>query len=193
LVLFYPLSIEYIDSNVIKETVSGEDNIIVQHLRSNNFQSDNDVINYNYETNLIWDIKHQVRCASNEVLVKEDCKEVTGYYLKVPSNAPGYTPTAVRFDIEDIKSIRGITFCIYMKFIGVLKKGTSAQPIIFSFKDNNFLVYDIATSYAIFYIGGYEKEAFKDTKFHDYIGNGLLYVWRISCLKTPIYIHICLL
>ena len=51
LVLSYPLTIEFIDNNILTETVSGEDSIIVQHLRSNNFQSDNDVINYNYETN----------------------------------------------------------------------------------------------------------------------------------------------
>ena len=188
LVLSYPLTIEFIDNNILTETVSGEDSIIVQHLRSNNFQSDNDVINYNYETNLNWDVKHQLDCASNQVLVKDDCKTVTGYYLKVPSSAPGFTTTAVRFNIDDIKSESAITFCIYMKFIGVLKKGTSAQPIIFSFKDNNFLVYDIATSYAIFYIGGYEKEAFKDTKFHDYIGK-----WTPICManlvsKNP-YIH----
>ena len=176
LVLFYPLSIEYIDSNVIKETVSGEDNIIVQHLRSNNFQSDNDVINYNYETNIKWEIKHQVNCAANQVLVKEDCKQVTGYYLKVPSNS---LTTAVSFNIEGIKTESAITFCIYMKFIGVLKEGTSAQPIIFSFKDDTFLVYDIATSYAIFYIGGYEKEAFRDTKFHDYIG-----IWIPICMAN---------
>ena len=188
LVLSYPLTIEFIDNNKLTETVSGEDSIIVQHLRSNNFQSDNDVINYNYETELNWDIKHQIKCASDQVLVKEDCKTVTGYYLKVPSSKPGTTTTAVRFFIDEIKSERAITFCIYMKFIGVLKKGTSAQPIIFSFKDNNFLVYDIATSYAIFYIGGYEKEAFKDTKFHDYIGK-----WTPICMANLVsdnpYIH----
>ena len=185
LILYYPLTIQYIDSNIIQERISGEDNIIVQHLRSNNFQSENDVINYNYETNLIWDIKHQNECGPEQVLVKEICKDVTGYYLKVPS--PSLT-TAVQFNIDNIKSKNIFTFCIYMKFIGVLKEGTSAKPIIFSFKDDTYLVYDIATSYAIFYIGGADKEAFRDTKFHDYIG-----IWTPICMANLIskdpYVH----
>ena len=186
LVLFYPLSVQYMDNNVIKEIISGEDSIIVKHLRSNNFQSDDDVINYNFETNLNWDIKHDSDCLENEVLVKDDCKAATGYYLKVPS---GESPTtAVSFDFNKTKSESAFTFCIYMKFIGVLKSATSAQPIIFSFKDDIFLVYDIATSYVIFYIGGYEKEAFRDSKFHDYIG-----IWIPICIADLIsdspYIH----
>ena len=75
-----------------------------------------------------------------------------------------------------------------MKFIGVLKEGTSAKPIIFSFKDDTYLVYDIATSYAIFYIGGADKEAFRDTKFHNYIG-----IWTPICMANLIskdpYVH----
>ena len=59
LVLYYPLTIQYIDNNVIKEIISGEDSISVKHLRSNNFQTDDDVINYNYELNLDWNLKHQ--------------------------------------------------------------------------------------------------------------------------------------
>ena len=179
LVLFYPLTISNMDNNILKESITGEDSIVVKHLRSNNFQSDDDVINYNYETKLDWELTHE--CTDEEeVLVKDDCKKVTGYYLKVPN-----PNTAVKFNISSINipdnPLRTFTFCIYIKFIGVLKDATSAQPIIFSFKDDTFLVYDIATSYAIFYIGGYEKEAFRDTRFHDYIG-----IWTPICIANLI-------
>ena len=185
LVLFYPLNITHIDNNVITELITGEDSISVTHLRSNNFQSDDNVINYNYENNLEWHFKHECTYEEGEtkqVLVKGDCKDVTNYYLKVPSGEP------VSFDIKELENKRIFTFCIYMKFIGVLKTATSDQPIIFSFKDDTFLVYDIATSYAIFYIGGYQKEAFRDTSFHDYIG-----IWTPICIANlrseNTYIH----
>ena len=185
LVLYYPLTIQYIDNNVIKEIISGEDSISVKHLRSNNFQTDDDVINYNYEFNLDWNLKYQCIVPSGQteqVLVNKDCKEITGKYMYVP------TSPAVSFKIDALANLKTFTFCIYMKFIGVLKSGTSAQPIIFSFKDDTFLVYDISTSYAIFYIGGYQKEAFRDSKFHDYIG-----VWTPICIANLIsdypYVH----
>ena len=182
LVLYYPLTIQYIDNNVIKEIISGEDSISVKHLRSNNFQTDDDVINYNYELNLDWNLKHQCVTQPDQVLVNDKCKSYTGKYMYVP------TSPAVSFKIDALANLKTFTFCIYMKFIGVLKSGTSAQPIIFSFKDDTFLVYDIATSYAIFYIGGYQKEAFRDSKFHDYIG-----VWTPICIANLIsdypYVH----
>ena len=180
LVLFYPLTIKTMDNNVIKEIISGEDNIIVKHLRSNNFQSDDDVINYNYETNLEWQFTYEcpdIEGQEKKVLVFSECKKITGKYLKVPTNPPA----TVSFKINSLDSLNSFTFCIYMKFIGVLSTGTSAQPIIFSFRDDTFLVYDIATSYVIFYIGGYEKEAFRDTQFHDYIG-----IWIPICMANLI-------
>ena len=191
LVLFYPLTIRYIDNNVIKEIISGTDSITVTHLYSNNFQTDDDVINYNYELNLDWHLKYECPVLASgddpkdkELLVKEDCKKVTGYYLKVPSD------TTVSFDITAINNLayEAYTFCIYMKFIGIVKTSTSAQPIILSFKDDTFIVYDIATSYLIFYIGGSEVEAFRDTNFHAYIG-----VWIPICIANlrskDTYIH----
>ncbi len=190
LVLFYPLTIDNIDYNIIKETISGDDNLIVTHLSSNNFQSDDNVINYNYELNLDWDFKHQCiepydAPLDRKILVKEDCIQVTNYYLKVPSST-----TALSFDIRKIDELpyEAYTFCIYMKFIGILSSSTSAQPIIFSFKDDTFIVYDISTSYLIFYIGGSEIEAFRDTNFHDYIG-----IWTPICIANlrskDTYIH----
>ena len=117
-------------------------------------------------------------------MVKDECIKVSGYFLKVPAN------TVVSFDINKINALdpEAYTFCIYIKFIGVMRTSTSAQPIIMSFKDDTFMVYDIATSYLIFYIGGSEIEAFRDTNFHDYIG-----IWTPICIanlrsKTP-YVH----
>ena len=183
LILYYPLTIKYMDNNVIKETISGIDNIIVTHQQSNNFQSDDNVINYNYETNLDWEFKYMCE-EEKKLLVKQDCIKITGYYLKVPSD------TTVSFNIDEIDNLlyEAYTFCIYMKFIGIERSSTSAQPVIFSFKDDTFIVYDIATSYLIFYIGGSDKEAFRDTNFHDYIG-----VWTPICIANlrskNTYIH----
>ena len=184
LILDYPLTISEIDNNVIQEKIRGEDSILVQHLRSNNFQSDDNVINYNYELNLDWKLKWQCDDDPDTILVKKDCLKKTGEYFKVPTSPPATS----LFDIESIKENKTFTFCIYMKFIGVLNSSTSAQPIIFSFKDDTFFVYDIATSYVIFYIGGSDKEAFRDTRFHDYIG-----IWIPICMANHIsdnpYVH----
>ena len=98
--------------------------------------------------------------------------------------------TSISFDISKIDELNkeAYTFCIYMKFIGISTDSTSAQPIIFSFKDDTFIVYDIATSYLIFYIGGSDKEAFRDTNFHAYIG-----IWTPICIANlrskDTYIH----
>ena len=189
LILYYPLTIKYMDGNIIREIISGIDHINVTHQYSNNFQSEDNVINYNYETELEWQLKHE--CSLNyinpkdkELLVKDECIKVTGYYLKVPSS------TTVSFNISMIDTLdqEAYTFCIYMKFIGVIQSSTSAQPVILSFKDDTFIVYDISTSYLIFYIGGSEIEAFRDTNFHDYIG-----IWTPICIANlrskDTYVH----
>ena len=152
LVLFYPLDINNMDNNIIKEIISGTDSIKVTHIYSNNFQTDDDVIDYNYETNLIWELAHECPIFDNpeekQVLVKKECINITGYYLKVPANTP------VSLNIEKINTLKpeAYTICIYMKFIGIVDSSISAQPVIFLFKDDTFIVYDIATSYLIFYI-----------------------------------------
>ena len=188
LVLYYPLDIKNMDNNIIKEIISGTDNIKVTHIYSNNFQTDDDVIDYNYETNLIWELAHECPIFENpeekQVLVKKECIKVTDYYLKVPANTP------VSLNIEKINTLKpeAYTICIYMKFIGIVDSSISAQPVMFLFKDDTFIVYDIATSYLIFYIGGSEIEAFRDINFHAYIGK-----WIPICIanfrSTEPYIH----
>ena len=54
LVLFYPLTIQYMDTNKIKEIITGTDTITVTHLITNNFQSTDNNVFYNYETNFDW-------------------------------------------------------------------------------------------------------------------------------------------
>ena len=54
LVLYYPLTIRYMDLNKITEVISGAETITVQHLDTNNFQSNDNNVFYNYETNFDW-------------------------------------------------------------------------------------------------------------------------------------------
>ena len=54
LILFYPLTIQYMDNNVIKEIISGPDSLKVTHLDTNNFQSNDNNVFYNYELNFDW-------------------------------------------------------------------------------------------------------------------------------------------
>ena len=54
LILFYPLTIQYMDLNKIKEIISGTDTITVTHLDTNNFQSTDNNVFYNYENNFDW-------------------------------------------------------------------------------------------------------------------------------------------
>ena len=54
LILYYPLTIRYLDLNKITEIISGTDSITVTHLDTNNFQSTDNNIFYNYETNFDW-------------------------------------------------------------------------------------------------------------------------------------------
>ena len=54
LILYYPLTIRYMDLNKITEIISGTDTITVTHLDTNNFQSTDNNVFYNYETNFDW-------------------------------------------------------------------------------------------------------------------------------------------
>ena len=47
LILNYPLTIDTIDRNVLRETISGYDNILVTHTVSKNFDSSDEYIFYN--------------------------------------------------------------------------------------------------------------------------------------------------
>ena len=59
----------------------------MQHLRSNNFQTDDDVINYNYETNLDWNLKYQCVDNPDEVLVNDAAgKPVPGVTIQFCSD-----------------------------------------------------------------------------------------------------------
>ena len=54
LILFYPLTIKYMDLNKIREIISGTDTITVTHLETNNFQSKDNNVFFNYELNFDW-------------------------------------------------------------------------------------------------------------------------------------------
>ena len=54
LILFYPLTIQYMDLNKIQEIISGKDTILVTHSETNDFQSNDKNVFYNYELNFDW-------------------------------------------------------------------------------------------------------------------------------------------
>ena len=58
LILYYPLTIKYMDLNKLTEVISGTDSILVTHLETNNFQSNDNNVFYNYETNFDWGANH---------------------------------------------------------------------------------------------------------------------------------------
>ena len=53
LIIYYPLTMTYIDKNIIKDIVSGE-NIVVTHNNTLNFDTNDNFLFYNYETNFDW-------------------------------------------------------------------------------------------------------------------------------------------
>ena len=59
LILNYPLTIDKIDKNTLKETISGFDDIKVTHTVSKNFDSTDDYNFYNYEVNFDWGAKNE--------------------------------------------------------------------------------------------------------------------------------------
>ena len=58
LVLYYPLTVQYMDLNKITEIISGTDSITITHVDTNNFQSDDENVFYNYETNFDWGVNN---------------------------------------------------------------------------------------------------------------------------------------
>ena len=54
LILYYPLTIRYMDVNKIQEIISGTDTISVTHQETNNFQSTDNNVFYNYELYFDW-------------------------------------------------------------------------------------------------------------------------------------------
>ena len=212
LVLYYPLTIQYMDLNVVTEIISGVDNFQVTHPETNNFKNNDQNIFYNYEINHDWGEKNSgyyisalgqteedngevtatacnpacKRCfsstatncyACNEgyVLYGMECIRINGYYLKIPANTVN---TIIPFKIEsnniNVKDLAAWTFCIYMKFEGVVA-GISTQRRIILFKSDTYIAYDLETTNLIFIVQS--QEAFRDTNFKAYFG-----IWIPICV-----------
>ena len=75
LILYYPLTIQYMDLNKLTEIISGIDSIIVTHLDTNNFQSTDNNVFYNYELNFDWGATH----LNNYITSIDKSEEKWGY------------------------------------------------------------------------------------------------------------------
>ena len=214
LILYYPLTIQFMDNNVIKEIISGIDSFKVSHKQTSQLQSTDENIFYNYELNHDWGDTNPgyfisaigeteedmgvvtptachpacKRCYSstaancyvcNEgyVLNGMECIRINGYFLKIPAKTLNtIIPFKIEKDSAKVKELPAWTFCIYMKFEGIVAQGSS-QPIIIQFKSDTFMAYDVETTNLVFIVGS--LEAFRDTNFHDYFG-----IWIPICVAN---------
>ena len=116
-------------------------------------------------------------CNEGYVLKEMECIRINGYYLKIPAKTLN---TIIPFKIESgntkVKELPAWTFCVYMKFEGIVAQGSS-QPIIIMFKSDTFIAYDVDTTNLVFIVGA--QEAFRDTKFSQYFG-----IWVPMCVAN---------
>ena len=214
LILYYPLTIKYMDLNVIQDIISGRENFVVEHPQTKELQSTDENLFYNFEINHDWGETNPgyfvsavgeteedqgvitatachpacKRCYSstaancyvcNEgyVLNGMECIRINGYYLKIPAKTLNtIIPFKIETDTTKVKELPAWTFCIYMKFEGIVAQGSS-QPIIIQFKSDTFIAYDVPTTNLVFIVGSYE--AFRDTNFHQYFG-----IWVPMCVAN---------
>ena len=116
-------------------------------------------------------------CNEGYVLNKMECIRINGYFLKIPAKTLN---TVIPFKIEKdnikVKELTAWTFCVYMKFEGIVGQGSS-QPIIIMFRADTFLAYDVETTNLVFIVGS--QEAFRDTNFRSYFG-----IWIPICVAN---------
>ena len=214
LILYYPLTIQFMDNNVIKEVITGIDSFTVTHKQTGQLQSSDENIFYNYELNHDWGETNPgyfisavgeteedkgvvtptachpacrrcysttaancYECNEGYVLNGMECIRINGYYLKIPAKTMNtIIPFKIEKDSTKVKELPAWTFCIYMKFEGIVAQGSS-QPIIIQFKSDTFIAYDVDTTNLVFIVGS--NEAFRDTNFHDYFG-----IWIPICVAN---------
>ena len=106
-----------------------------------------------------------------------ECIRINGYFLKIPAKTLNtIIPFKIETDTVKVKEIPAWTFCIYMKFEGIVAEGSS-QAEIMRFKSDTFIVYDVETTNLVFIEGS--QEAFRDTNFKNYFG-----IWVPMCVAT---------
>ena len=205
LIVFYPLSIQYMDINVIQEIITGTDSFKVTHKWTKDFKNSDEYIFYNYEINHDWGEENPgyfiaalgeseedngvvtatpchpacrrcfsavatncYECNEGYVLNGMECIRINGYFLKIPANTLN---TIIPFKIEvgntKVKDLKAWTFCIYMKFEGILAGGSSQARIIM-FRADTYIAYDVETTNLVFIVGS--EEAFRDENFNTYFG-----------------------
>ena len=205
LILYYPLTVQYMDLNIITEIIYGIDNFIISHPATDEFRSTDKDIFYNYEINHDWGevnpgyfisalgqteedngivtptacnpackrcfsatATNCYECNEGYVLNGMECIRINGYFLKIPARTLNtIIPFKIEKDNTKVKDLSAWTFCIYMKFEGILAGGSS-EAIIIQFKSDIYIAYDVETTDLIFIVQS--KEAFRDTNFKQYFG-----------------------
>ena len=115
------------------------------------------------------DPKRCYQCKKGYVLIYQECKLITNYYLKTPSRSTkSNIPFVTTTDTSDVTKLTSFTFTFWMKFFGVEASSTSSQPVILSLSSSTYLAYDTSTRYLLFQQNN--RVAFQDTNFENYIG-----------------------
>ena len=196
LIIYYPLTMTYIDKNIIKDIVSGE-NIVVTHNNTLNFDTNDNFLFYNYETNFDWGINNEYfyissidsnkvitsaschnsckRCFSN---ANTECYECADDFVLVGKTCTETTAYFARtpgdFVLEnnlgngDVSLLKKYTISFFMKFLGVISSSNSVYPKIFSIQDDTYIAYDTKNHNLIFNIGS--TIPYIDTNFKNYYG-----------------------
>ena len=211
--LFYPLTFDYFDKNIILSGFN-ENNIIVDHIASNNFDTNDNFLFYNYEINFDWIENNKKNFISNMInteIIPEKCHEncircyssLNTYCYECEENyvlngqkcilITGYFLTSfkedeVEFNISNIvKPLTEFTISFYIKFIGVIKPDGSIKDKyeIIMFNNDFFLSYKISNNALTMTLFG-NVDKFIDYNFNQYLGTWIHI--SISNYKSDNYI-----
>ena len=109
-------------------------------------------------------------CKDGYVLINQECITTDKFFLKTPAGSPN---TVISLKITeqgdfDLTLQKKFTIAFWMKFLGVIQEGTSSEPFILKLSQSTYLAYDITSTDLI--MRNNNKEAFRDTNFHNYYG-----------------------
>ena len=195
--LFYPLTFDYFDKNIILSGFN-ENNIIVDHIASNNFDTNDNFLFYNYEINFDWIENNKKNYISNMInteIIPEKCHEncircyssLNTYCYECEENyvligqkctlITGYFLTSfkeeeIEFNISNIaKPLTEFTISFYIKFIGVIKPENSIEDKyqIMIFNNDFFISYKISNNALTMSLFG-NVDKFIDYNFNNYLG-----------------------
>ena len=193
LIMYYPLTINYIDKNNIQDIISGL-NIKVTHSYTLNFDTTDNFIFYNYETNFDWsgfnegkyitainDGNKKItfgnchenckRCFSSSIT---DCYECTtnnvlvGKECKPTTNYFLRTPNSITLKSDLINTFNEYTISFWMKFLGVVSSSHSLYPSLLLLDSNLHMDFDTKNHNLVFTINS--DIPYSDSNFRNYYG-----------------------